>query len=364
MHWKLNKYLVEQTTRLLRRLFTYNNQWVNQDIDIVQVSSGSAGKVFEQYFREKERYPVVIIEAAGGTYSPLAFNDLWRVVNNDVIPLGESALSYVEISDVNQLQIPISDDYVDEILRGIDVKLAWTGNGAGGDNIDVNVYKNFTTTPVLLGSGSITGNTSIRFKNYFTEFTDPITLSGDDFYITFNTDTLSSYYLAIDPDYDSIYKYDQNGSVSEGSGSIVGNLFLPAFIRLGTNFESTLNFIVQAKNNTAEVYNLSELIAINFNLMKHGSISRKSDAVNGLQLETLQTGSISVSELSDRGIYVRSIRQGGIITRKRGDNDVIYSINVSVDFFTEWFQDFPADTVKDFNITIDQFLREDFSITI
>ena len=226
------------------------------------------------------------------------------------------------------------------------------------------MYKNFTTTPVLLGSGSIAGNTSRRFKDYFTEFANPVNLAGDDFYITFNTDILSSYYLAIDPDYNSIYKYDQNGNVSEGSGSIVGNLFLPTFIRLGTNFESTLNFIIQAKNNTAEVYNLSELIAINFTLMKHGSISRASGAVNGLKLETLQTGSVSVSELSDRGIYIKNIRQGGLITRKRGDNDIIYSMNVSIDFFTEWFQDFPADTIKEFDITVDQFLREDFSITI
>ncbi|MCK9472000.1 MAG: hypothetical protein M0Q88_09650 [Bacilli bacterium] len=364
MHWKLNKYLVEQTTRILRRLFTYNTQWTNSDIEIVQIASGSAGKIFEQYFKEKERYPVVIIEAAGGNYSQLAFNDLWRVVNDDVIAFGDRALNYEEISDVNQLQIPISDNYKGEILRGIDVKLAWSGNGVGGDNINVNVYSNFTTFPQLIGSGSIEGNTSIGFKNYFAEFASPITLTGEDFYITFDTGNLSSYYIAIDPNYNNIYRFNQNGSISESSGSIVGNLYLPAFIRLGTNFESSLNFIVQAKNDTKTVYNLVELIAIYFTLAKHGSISRESSAIDGLKLETLQTESLSVSELSDRGIYVRNIRQGGLITRKRGDNDNIFSMTVSIDFFTEWFQDFPADTIKDFNITIDQFLRDDFSITI
>lgn len=364
MHWKLNKYLVEQTTRILRRLFTYNTQWTNTDIEIVQIASGSAGKIFEQYFKEKERYPVIIIEAAGGNYTPLAFNDLWRVVNDDVIPFGERALNYVEISDVNQLQIPVPSTYNGDILRGISTKLAWSEKGTGGDNINVKIYKNFTTSPVLLGSDIITGNTNPGFKLYHDEFEDPISLSGDDFYITLDTEGSSSYYVAIDSDYDGTYKFNQNSVITEGSGSIVGNLYLPAFVRLGTNFESSLNFIVQAKNDTKTVYNLIELVAIYFTLSKHSSISRESSAIDGLKLETLQTGSLSVSELSDKGIYIRNIRQSGLITRKRGDNDNIFSMTVSVDFFTEWFEDFPADTVKDFNITINQFLRDNFSVII
>lgn len=355
MHFRLNKYLIEQSTRFLRRLFNYNSEWTNKDIEIVQISSGSANMVFEQYFVEAEKYPIITIGTSGGNYTQSAFNDLVRIVDDDKISLGNRGLSNVEVSDVNQLQILLPTTVTNEVIRGMDLQLAWTGNDVGGDNIDVNVYKDFTTTPVLLGSGSIEGNTNIELNTYFTEFDSNITLTGEDFAITFITASGSSYYIALDTT-SNTYIYNQNGSITTSTGSIVGNLYLPAFIRMGTDYQPTLTFKVHAKNNTGVLYSLVELIVMYFTLAKYGQISRASDNVNGLKLSELES-TVAISEFLEKGIYIKSIRQGGLEVRKRGDNDIIFSVTISIDMFTEWFEDYPVDTIKDITIESKSFLE-------
>jgi len=355
LHFRLNKYLIEQSVRFLRRLFNYNSEWTNKSIEIVQISSGSANMVFEQYFVEAEKYPIITVGTRGGNYTQSAFNDLLRIVDDDKISLGNRALTVIEISDVNELQILLPSTVVGEVIRGIDLQLAWTGNDVGGDNINVNVYNNFTTTPNFLGSGSIKGNTSTELLTYFTEFDSNITLTGSDFGITFKTLTNSSYYVAIDNTL-NLYKYNQNGNITTSTGSIVGSLYLPAFIRMGTDYQPTLTFKVHAKNDTGTLYNLVELIVMYFTLAKYGQISRASNNVNGLKLSELES-TTAISEFLEKGIYIKSIRQGGLEVQKRGDNDIIFSITISIDMFTEWFEDYSVDTIKDITIDSKSFLE-------
>lgn len=354
MHFRLNKYLIEQSIRFLRRLLSYNNQWSNKDIEIIQLSSGSSNMVFEQFFSEAEKYPIITVSTAGGNYTQSAFNDLIRVVDNDTIKLGVRSLKTVTISDVNELQV-IVPYTVNETLRGIDVNYAWTGVGVGGSDIIVNVYKNFTTTPILIGSGSLPGTTSTELKTYFTEFNDNILLDGTDFAITFITSSGSSYYISIDNTSVNNYIFNENGNITYSSGSIVGNLYLPAFVRIGTDFQPTLNFKVQAKNDTSSLYNLSELIVMYFTLAKYGQISRTTDSINGITLSSFEIDS-AVSEFLEKGIYIKSIRQGGLEVRRRGEKDIVFGITISIDMFTEWFEDYPLETLKSINVDANSFL--------
>jgi len=355
MHFRLNKYLIEQSTQFLRRLFDYNSEWTNKDIEIVQISSGSSNMVFEQYFVEAEKYPIITIGTSGGSYTQSAFNDLLRIVDDDKINLGDRGLSNVEISDINQLQVLLPSTVINETIRGIDLQLTWTGKDVGGDNIDVNVYKNFTTTPVLIGSGSIIGHTNTELNKYFTEFGSNILLTGSDFAVTFTTASGSSYYIILDTT-SNTYKYNQNGNITTSTGSIVGSLYLPAFIRMGTDYQPTLTFKVHAKNDTGTLYSLAELIVMYFTLAKHGQISRASDNVNGLKLSELES-TTAISEFLEKGIYIKSIRQGGLEVRKRGEKDIIFSVTISIDMFTEWFEDYHVDTIKSIEVDSNSFLE-------
>jgi len=355
MHFRLNKYLIEQNTRFLRRLFKYNNEWTNKDIEIIQVSSGSSLSIFEQFFYEEEKYPVISIGTSGGNYSQNGFNDLWRVVDDDKIILGNRSLTREVISDVNELYILLPSDVTGETIRGIDINLAWTGNDVGGDDINVNIYRDFTTSPVLLGSGSLQGNTKTELSTYFCGFSNNIFLDGEDFAITLNTQPTSSYYVCIDNS-EGNYIYNQNGISIYKSGSIAGNLYLPAFVRFGGIFQSTLNFKVQAKNSTAQVYNLIELMSMYYTLAKHGQISRTSTAINGMKWSDSDVSLIS-SELTEKGIYVKAIKQGGLETRRRGEKDIIFGMTLSIDFVTEWFEDYTIDTLKNIEIEANSFLE-------
>lgn len=355
MQLRLNKYLIEQSVQFLRRLLSYNSQWTNKGIEIIQFSSGSAASIFEQYFSEAEKYPVITVGTTGGSYTQSAFNDLVRVVDDDIISLGNRALSTVEISDVNELQVLLPSSVVNETLRGVDIQLAWTGKDVGGDNINVNVYKNFTTSPVFLGSGSMLGNTSTELNSYFVEFDSNITLTGSDFAITFNTQPDSSYYIAVD-NTANMYRYKQSSTVVSSTGSVVGNLYLPAFIRMGTDYQPTIIFKIYSKNNTATLYNLSELIVMYFTLAKYGQVSRSTTNVNGLKLSELESNT-AISEFLEKGIYIKSIKQSGLDIRRRGENDIIFGITVSIDMFTEWFEDYALDTIKNIEVDANSYLE-------
>ena len=352
MHWRLDKYLIEQSTQFLRRIFSYNSEWTNKDIEIVEIASGSSALVFEQFFNEPEKYPIIVISPLGGSNSQSGFNDLWRDVTDDKLELGERGLLAIEISDINTLQVPIPEELYGSSIRGIDFQVAWTGEGEGGE-IGINVYKDFLTTPTLIGSGSFEGTLDKGVNTYFIEFFNSISLNGEDLYLTFSTSSNNSYYLIFDNSVSTVSRFNQNGNISNLPGSIVGGLYLPAFKRLGGDYHSALNFKVFTKNDTKNLYSLTELIAIYFTLAKHGNVSRKSYHVNGLTLSELYS---TVSELSEKGIYVKSIKQGGVEARRRGEKDVVYVKSVTIEFFTEWFQDFPLDTLRSIEVDVDSYL--------
>ena len=353
MHWRLDKYLIEQSVQLLRRVFSYNSEWNNKDIEIVQVASGSSTLVFEQFFNEPEKYPIIVISPLGGSNSQSGFNDLWRDVTDDKVELGERGLSVVEISNTDLLEIPIPEELYGESVRGIDLQLSWTGVGEGG-NILINFYKNFTTSPELIGSGSFEGTLDKNLNTYFIELSNNISLTGEDLYFTLQTTSNNSYFIAFDNSASFISRYNQNNNISNLNGSIVGSIYLPAFKRIGGDYHSSLNFKVFTKNDTKSLYNLADLISIYFTLTKHSNISRRGYAVNGLSLSESRS---VLSELSEKGIYVKSIKQGGVENRRRGKKDIIYARSVNIEFFSEWFQDFPMDTIKNIEVDANSFLE-------
>ena len=53
MHWRLNKYVIEETIKFLRRILNYNSEWSNKDIELYKFNKGKEELVYE-IFAEKE----------------------------------------------------------------------------------------------------------------------------------------------------------------------------------------------------------------------------------------------------------------------------------------------------------------------
>jgi hypothetical protein len=365
MQWRLSKYIVDTTVDYLRRVFTYNQSWQNDDIRLVTFPSGSQQLVFEQFFEENERYPVITVNGSGGMYSNAAINSIVRTVTDDFAPLGVNALSYVTLTNTTTFGQQIPASALTQGFRGLQLSYAWTGQFNGGDTITATLYSNYTTAPTVVASASLPGSLDTGFTMGYAEFFPTGSLGGFDYYVTLQVSTGSTYYLAVDPVVQLRYQYNTTGGgAAYYSGSVVGNWVLPVFYRLGGNFEPNITIRCMAKNQTADAYNLAELSAQYLMLAKHAQINRTSAASNGMTLGTAPGTALTnfVGELTAKGIYIRTVQQGGVEVRKRGDNDNIFVIPISVSLFTEWHQDFAELALLNIEQTVTEFY--DPTITI
>lgn len=356
MFWRFNKYLVEESVNFMRRVFRYNKTWTNTGLEIVQFPSGSEQLVFEQFFEENERYPVITVGSQGGNLVPAAINDVVDVISDDGVILGDRSHSKVTISNVFTLAVQLPSGVLNEKIRGVKATLAWTGSKNGGDDITVELYRNYSSTGILIASGSIEGVNDIGFKTYYVDMFPTGSLTGGDYWLKFQTGSGSTYYMGIDTDATTKYQSNESGSVVTATGSLNGSVTFPPYYRLGGNFESSLTIRCMSKNDTSSAFSLADLVSQYFILAKHAQLTRRASGIDGLSLAYLTAG--AVSEFTSKDIYIRGVRVGAVENRRRGENDLIFTVPVSVDFFGSWYQDFPADTVSGFGITVNQINEE------
>jgi hypothetical protein len=346
MYLRSEKYVIEEFVKVLRRIFRYNNNWVNLDYEIIQISSGSALSVFEQYNEENEKYPVITIGGLGYNSTNPSFNNLINVYDNDSIEIGERKLQYEEISHDYPVSFELPSTVTDETLRGIMTSLAWSSLGTGGDTIGVEVYKNFTSTPVLVASGSFEASTSTGFNDFYAELCPYVLLDSSDYWVTLTPPTGSSYYVAVDSTTSERYRY--GGTYY--SGSVSSKVIFKPFVRAGGNLEGSISIKCSTKNDTKLLANLKSLITIYIQLLKHSEISRDTNNVN-TTLNSHATKDV-VNEWLKKGIFIKAVRVGGQEVRRRTDNDVIFSSPIVVDYLTEWFVDYDVDAIEGFNLSV------------
>lgn len=358
MHWRLNKYIVETTINYLRRVFSYNSEWSNQDIELVTFSEGKEPLVYEAFAEKIEKYPAILVTTGGGTLQPTGFNDLIQMVDDDIVSLGQVNSSTLLINNALSIKAALPSSTAGLSLRGLSIDSAWSGVGTGGDNIAVKLYKNYTTSPVMVASASIEGHTSKVFVTSYAEFNQTVVLDSDPYHLVLSSTADSPYYIGMNTSYNSNYLYNSTGIDVASSGSIVSNLYLPSFIRIGGNFKGSLSIRIHSKNDTKTVYNLSELVSMYMTLAKHAQLSRIGSATNGMKLENLDSN--TVAEFLTKGIFIGDIKLSNLETRRRSDQEIIYIITVTIDILTEWFQDFSADTITDISLLIKTFLGGDY----
>ena len=356
MHWRLNKYVVNNTVDFLRRIFSYNSEWSNKDIEIFKFDQGKDQLVYEAFANNIEKYPAILIIPTGGNFIPTGFNDLVRTVDDDIQVLGVDKLDSVLINDTSTLNQLLPSTLNGSTVRGIKIDYAWDGTGTGGDDLQISITKG--SSSLVIASASVEGHTSRYFENNYADFSQDITFDTNNYYINIQSTSESPYYLCIDPNYDGVYTYNN----TQSSGSVVGDLYLSAFFRIGGNFKGGLSIKCMDKNNTKTPYELSELIAIYLNLAKHAQINRQSNAINGMSLSNVDN--TYVAEFMSKGINISEIRTGALETRTRSPQEIIYTIPVNVDFLTEWFEDFPVATITNIEVLIKSFIEGSFEKVI
>ena len=357
MYYRLNKFNIEKITTFIKQIFRYNSEWNNLGYQIVQFASGSEPLVFEQFFEENERYPIITVGAVGGNYRRLSINDSFGIASFDSIKLGTNATQMVAIDFDTTLAVQLPSSSLGSQLSGITTYFVYPGQGfPNGWGINVDLYSNFTTSPNLVASSSYGINENTIWNYNFVGFYPYVSLSENDYWIQYTPISGSTYYVGIDPNGPGIYQVSGSTGVATYSGSVVGELKSPQTDRMGGSYESSLTIRVQDKNNTARASDLAELISIYLTLGKYGYIDRSANSTDGITIPELINNPTSlVSELTNSGIFIKNVNGGGMQSRRRGEYDNIFIYQINVDLFTEWYEDFGLEPLENVDITIDSF---------
>jgi len=339
MQWKLDKYLVDETIEYVRRVFTYNSVWDNSGIEIFQLPSGSLkGHIaFEQFFQEREKYPVITVAPSNGTFENLAFNDYMETTDEVGAYIGSQGNKYFTIGAKDLIfEVPVG--MLDEYLGGMNLNISTDVTSLGGDDINFNVIEDYGGSDTIVSSGSVRAiyNNGI-FESMRVDF-EPVVQIQSGSHIKLSSSPTSGYHIMMDEDYSGKYE-DELGT--EYDGGIVGDMRLPKTMRFGGNYASSIIIRCSVRNDTALLYEMSAIVSQYLMLAKHAVISRLPAAVDGM----IQN---DVSEFLKKGIHIKSIVKGGIDSRKRSSNDidVVHTLMLTVNIATEWSQDYPIDVLK------------------
>ena len=340
MYLRLEKQAVTEAVKIIRRLFVYNanNGWINKDLEVIQVASGSKLGVYEKFHEDNEKYPTVTIGSSGGRYINTAINDLVKVYDSETVPVGSRSLQMLLVNNTAPVASEIPSTAYGQTVRGLFTEIAFAGIDYGDDPLEVQLYQNYLSAPVLLASGSYDIDHMDLRKDY-TYLYPAVALSntaGANYWLLYQIPTGSSYYLSIDNTINRI-KVGASGSVS--TGSVVADVLLPSFVRVGGMFQGNMTITVEAKNDSDGARNIIEIIAVFFNLLKQAEVYRN-------RALTMNTRSVFItSELVDewieKGIRLGAMSAGELQMRRRTDNDQIFSIALRVEYYTDWFEDYP-----------------------
>jgi len=354
MFWRGENEIVEEFVRLIRRVLKYQVQWTNDDYRVVSIENNTPS-VYERFFEENERYPVVTVAGGGFVRSAQSLNSFLGTMQNNIVELGSRGLALGIIDEDRSIAFALPTGSILTTDQPYALELYSLGSGLGSslDTLDITLYKDYSTTPVTVASASIPNICDrCSYKKYYTEFYPFVTLDQQDYWLKFSTTANNSYYLGIDTLANNIYELDNSGDLEEGVGSLHGALITSPVVRLGGAIEGTINIRCSAKNSTRIPRDILAILANYIELFKQSQLTRGS----GTDLSTLTLGGdTAVDEWLLKDIRIKGVRQSMSQERKRGDNDIIYMYDLTVEYYTEWHQDYDKDTLKAINVDLESF---------
>jgi hypothetical protein len=358
MYWRSQKEIVEEFTGILRRIYSYVGQLSNKDKELVNLPTGSLKKaIFEAYAADPEKYPQIRIDS-GGIRFVNTLNNFISQIDGEEEPLGLRPLKSITVSKQAPLRVKLPYELTGASARGLSVAFASIGY-MGGDNVDIKLYKNYLTSPILEASGTLLGNPSTQYLLNFAELSNIVDITDNDYWIEILPQGDSKYIFGIDTDISSKYIYfDENLNEIEATGSLHASIVAPAFSRVGAMLQGPIIVTCSSKDDSSTACDLSTTVGIYCNLLKEAQINRGNVAVDKTKLTLFSR--VEIDEWLSKGIRIESITINPTAKRQRSTQDIIYESAVIINVMTEWFQDFPATTLENIDLDIRSLLPSEF----
>ncbi|MFA5395644.1 MAG: hypothetical protein WC346_06430 [Methanogenium sp.] len=357
MYWRSEKEIVEEFTGILRRVFSYVEELPNKDRELINLPTESLkDAIYEAHASDSEKYPQIRV-SSGGIRFVNTLNNFISQIEGEEEYLGTRPLKSVIVSKQSPLKIKLPSELTGTSARGLSVAFA-SIDYMGGDNVDIKIYKHYLSSPILEASGTLLGNPSSQYLLNFAEFSNTINITDEDYWLELIPQEDSKYMFGIDTTINSKYKYYEDSSEIEATGSLHGSMVAPAFSRIGAMLQGPIIVTCSAKDDSGTASNLSTVVGVYCNLLKEAQIDRKNTAIDKTKFTLFSR--VEIDDWLSKGIRIESIVINPIVKRQRSTQDIIYESSVVINVMTEWFQDFPAVTLENIDIDIRSILPLDF----
>lgn len=362
LHYKQPRNIKHSFVQFVNKIFSLNSQWLNEDVEVVELTEDNSPDAFEQYPWDNEKYPLVVLFSDGSTDDRWAIDE--RIADHrEYLELGSVARSYVQLgpfspsnSGLDAQAVGMQPLISSMILKSVDLLMKYTGPYE--EAITIKIWEASGDLPgTLLASGSIKGEITAGIEWLQTNIKPEITLAQNTKYFISAQAPSGSYQWFIDDDPNTsrtpyIRHAVFSGSTGAWSGvssqSPIAKAHGPAVRRLGGGLNSTVRMFVEAKD-LSTTQKITDLLFVYMHLAKHSNVGRREKLtepnVTSMDLDF-------VSDLSDEGIYIIDVNKGAETVRTRG-NDRLFSVDLSLTCYSSWSEDFVLPVIEDIGIEPD-----------
>jgi len=343
---------------IFNKIFSLNNTWLNNAVEVITLTDENSPKTYEQYPWNNEQYPLVVLFSEGST------DDHWAIDSRlgyymDTLYIGKVPRDYIILSPT---PVAFGVRSNDETLTIRAVDLAMQNRGLYEENIVVKLWNAVSGSAgyvpnTILASGSIKGNPSLQMNWLTTAIYPSTTLTANTNYFI-SAQAENSYYLMIDTSPDlsltPFISYTTSGSTGWSTPNTTKTALArvngPVYHRMGGGLYSRLRVFIEAKD-LPTTQKITDLLFVYLHLLKHSNPNRKVKMT--VPNETAMDFDFS-SDLTDQGIYIIDVNKGGETVRIRG-NDRLFSVDLTINCYSSWTEDFGLPTIEDIGVDVSGF---------
>lgn len=358
MKYLQNRNIKQRIVKYLRDVFKVYSNWLNQDLEVIELTNDNAPMVHEQYPWDSENYCIVVVGGAGSDPDAWALNSF---VDNtlETFYVGKEPNSYGLLT--NDISVAFGVKPTDNFpIRNIGVYVKPNGNV--DYDIALNLVSSSSGSPGnIIASGSIASSlASSDCKWLYSELSPTITLTKDVEYfvqLSLTNGSYGSYYLIEDnsPDLTVTPFVRKAVSGSTGwnvtSGSVpLGLVQGPIHRILGGGITTRFNIFIEAKD-LATVQKISELVFLYLHVARHANmrLEKQLAFINSTRTEFKQIG-----DLANSGIHVVDLTKGSESVRERG-NDRIFSLSLALTCYSNWAEAYGGSTLEEIDTTFENY---------
>lgn len=360
MKYVQNRDIKRKLVEFLNKVFALNKEWANSGLEVISLDGNNSPQSFEEYPWDAEKYPLIVL------FGDSAGDDQWGVDSFvgyqwESIPIGSTPRKTLEISPY---PVAFKVRATTEPMQIRNIQLALQYTGPYEERIFARVHTANGLVPgTVVASGSAQATSAIRMKWHDIGVTPTTIIPADtDYFVSIYAS--GSYNLMVDntPDtsitpfatysqYSAKYN-DPAGTWSspDATKTIYAKVNGPVYHRLGGGVSDNIRIFIEAKD-LSTTQKIADLCYMYLHLARH------SNPVRNVQLTTPNTTVTDydfVSNLTDEMIYIINVDKGSEAVRNRG-NDRLFSIELYVECYSNWSEDFALPELKKIDTNINSF---------